>query len=414
MQSLAALTGALVGDPRQYPLERRLFHAVSLLNAVTNFGGLPGLLLFDGVGVLFGLNLGIGLIFLGFYLAARLGGLFRGLYWPFVLTIWVFLFANMLFNAGTKGGAVWYLVPAVIIATALSGRPLDAAISAALFGGAAVAVLVIEQHWPALIRTYATPRDRLADVAGNLLFAILFSGGLVLLLIRTLNAERHRSEALLLNVLPREIADELRREGRVVPRHYDSATVLFTDFSGFTRIAESMNPSEVIARLDEVFQEFDRIVESHGLEKIKTIGDAYLAVGGVPCPSATHATDCARAALEMRACADRIRQRHVSEGREAWGIRIGLHSGPLAAGVVGIGKFAYDVWGDTVNTASRIESCGVAGEINLSADAHRLIADRFLCEPRGRVSAKGKGELDLYLLKDVREQPIELPQLRHL
>lgn len=402
MQILGDLTVALVGDPRRFPLERRLFHAVSLLNAVTNFGGLPGLLILDGAGILFGLNLGIGLVFLGFYLAARLGGLFRGLYWPFILTIWVFLFVNMLFNAGTTGGAVWYLVPAVIIATALSGRARDAVVAAALFGGAAVAMLVIEQRWPAWVRAYATPRDRLADVAGNLLFAILFSGGLVLLLVRTLNAERHRSEALLLNVLPREIADELRREGRVVPRHYDSATVLFSDFSGFTRIAESMNPSEVIERLDEVFQEFDRIVEAHGLEKIKTIGDAYLAVGGIPRPSASHATDCARAALEMRECAERIRQRHVTAGRYAWGIRIGIHSGPLAAGVVGIGKFAYDVWGDTVNTASRIESCGVVGEINLSAEAHRLLADRFVCEHRGQVTAKGKGELEMYLLKGVR------------
>jgi adenylate cyclase len=212
---------------------------------------------------------------------------------------------------------------------------------------------------------------------------------------------------LLLNVLPREIAAELKREGRVEPHHYDHATVLFTDFVGFTRIAESLTPAQLIARLDEAFQEFDRIVQTHRLEKIKTIGDAYLAVGGIPRENSTHALDCALAALELVRATERLRQRHEAAGEPAWSLRVGLHSGPLVAGVIGTEKFAYDVWGDTVNTASRLESSGIPGQINLSAATQQELAEFFECESRGRIEAKGKGELEMFLLRGLRPEFVE-------
>jgi len=395
---------ALIGDARQVSLNRRLFNSVSLLNAITNIGGIPSLLLLKNPGRLVALNLGTGLIFLGFYFSSRFGGRYRPLYWPFVLTILVFLSVNMLFNAGSSGGAVWYLIPALVIATALAPRAGDALVSAMLFSAAAMAILVIERRWPSLIEPYASEKDRLTDLAGNLVFALLFTGGLVLLLARTLNAERHRSDALLLNVLPREIADELKRNARVVPCHYDSATVLFSDFVGFTQVSELLTPSELIDQLDQVFQEFDAISQARGLEKIKTIGDAYLAVGGIPRSNATHAIDGALAALEMLHATERIRVAREKAGLPAWNVRLGLNTGPLVAGVVGTEKFAYDVWGDTVNTASRIESSGVPGQINLSAATFEQVQAFFDCEPRGRITTKGKGDLDMYLLKSIRPE----------
>ena len=405
--SAARLLALAIGDPHRFPLDHRLFNSVSLLNTVTNIGGLPSLWPLQNAGVLMALNLGTGLIFLGFYGLARFRGVYRPLYWPFVLTIATFLFANMVFNAGSAGGAVWYLVPALIIATALAPRTRDAVLAAVLFGSAAVGILIVEQRWPGWIRPYGSANERLADVAGNMLFAQWFSAGLVWLLARTLNAERHRSEVLLLNVLPREIAAELKREGRVEPHHYDHATVLFTDFVGFTRIAESLTPAQLIARLDEAFQEFDRIVQTHGLEKIKTIGDAYLAVGGIPRENPTHALDCALAALELVRATERLRLRHESTGEPAWSLRVGLHSGPLVAGVIGTEKFAYDVWGDTVNTASRLESSGIPGQINLSAATQQELAEFFECESRGRIEAKGKGELEMFLLRGLRPEFVE-------
>ncbi len=395
---------AVIGDDIHFTLEHRLFNTVSLLNAVTNIGGIAGLLVLQNAALLVALNLGIGVVFLGFYLFARFRGGFRALYWPFVLTILVFLFANILFNAGTMGGAAWYLIPAVIIATALAPRTVDAVVSTSLFAAAAVAILAIEQYRPSLILPYAAASDRILDVAPNLLFALLFSAGLVLLFAKSLNAERRRSDRLLLNVLPEEVADELKRNARVVPVHYESATVLFTDFVGFTQISATLSPEDLIARLDRAFQEFDRITQEHHVEKIKTIGDAYMAVGGIPRSNATHAVDCALAALELARETQRLKDEYEQAGDKAWSVRVGIHTGPIVAGVIGTEKFAYDVWGDTVNTASRLESSGVPGQINISDATHRLVADLFVCEHRGLVAAKGKGELEMYLLTGIRPE----------
>jgi hypothetical protein len=208
--------------------------------------------------------------------------------------------------AGSAGGAVWYLVPALVIATALAPSTWAALIAGGLFSGAAIGILLLERRWPELVRPYASEGDRFADLAGNLVFAVLFTGGLVLLLVRTLDAERHRSDALLLNVLPQEIADELKRNSRVVPRHHDSVTVLFSDFVGFTQSSERLTPDEVIRLLDEAFQEFDEITQAHGLEKIKTIGDAYMAAAGIPIPRSDHAELCADMALGMALSLSRL------------------------------------------------------------------------------------------------------------
>lgn len=189
---------------------------------------------------------------------------------------------------------------------------------------------------------------------------------------RALGTERDRSEKLLLNILPDTIASELKAAGRIEPVHYDSATVMFTDFQGFTQIAETLTARELVTELDRCFSYFDAVTARYNLEKLKTIGDSFMCVGGVPTPNHTHAVDAVLAALE-------------------------IHFGSLVAGVIGERKFAYDVWGDTVNTASRCESSGVAGRINISGATHELVKDFFACEHRGAVPAKHKGEIDIVL-----------------
>ena len=210
--------------------------------------------------------------------------------------------------------------------------------------------------------------------------------------------EQEKSEALLLNILPRDVAEELKRVGRVDPVFYPSASVLFTDFQDFTRIAASISPAELIRELDFYFTAFDAIIERHGLEKLKTIGDAYMCAGGLPTPSRTHGLDAVTAAWEIQAFMREVVAAKTAAGEPCWRLRIGIHTGPLMAGVIGHKKFAYDIWGDTVNLASRLESTGEAGRVNISATTHALVKDAFLCEHRGKIRAKNAAELDMFFV----------------
>jgi len=223
-------------------------------------------------------------------------------------------------------------------------------------------------------------------------------------LTKNLNQERAKSDSLLLNILPSSVAEELKANDSVSPRHYESASVLFTDFVGFTQIAEGMTPEELIAELDGCFSGFDAIARKHKLEKIKTIGDSYMAVGGVPAANSTHALDSVRAALEIQRFMTELAEKKKTLNRPCWQLRLGIHTGPLVAGVIGREKFAYDVWGDTVNTASRLESSGVAGRINISGATYEHVKDFFHCEYRGKISAKHKGEIDMYFVNAI--QPL--------
>lgn len=223
-------------------------------------------------------------------------------------------------------------------------------------------------------------------------------------LFRQVHEEREKSEKLLLNILPRDVAAELKEKGFAEPVQFDAVSVLFTDFQGFTKIAEFMSPNELIKELDACFVQFDKITERHRLEKLKTIGDSYMCAGGIPKSSATHAVDCVLAAMEIRDFMAQMRDIKKSLGEPYWELRLGIHSGPLIAGVIGERKFAYDVWGDTVNTASRMESSGTTGKINISGSTYELIKEYFFCEYRGKVSAKNKGEVDMYYVNGLKAE----------
>ncbi|TGL35416.1 adenylate/guanylate cyclase domain-containing protein [Leptospira koniambonensis] len=213
-----------------------------------------------------------------------------------------------------------------------------------------------------------------------------------------LSKEHAQSEKLLLNILPREVADELKEKGISKPRHFPSATVCFTDFEGFTKISESLEPGELVAELDRCFSYFDNLMDRYKLEKLKTIGDSYMFVGGIPNSSSTHAVDCVLAALEIQAFMNQMKEIKASQNLPYWQLRLGIHSGDLVAGVIGEKKFAYDVWSDTVNTASRCESSGATGKINVSSATYALIKDFFDCEYRGEIAAKHKGNIGMYFV----------------
>ena len=214
-----------------------------------------------------------------------------------------------------------------------------------------------------------------------------------------LTREKKRSEDLLLNILPSEVADELKDKGTAEARYFDHVTVMFTDFVNFTQASEQMNPQQLIDELHTCFKAFDEITGKYNIEKIKTIGDAYLAVCGLPVADPMHAQRVVQAALDIN---EFMRQRRQQLGDRTFEIRIGIHSGSVVAGIVGVIKFAYDIWGDAVNIAARMEQGGEAGRVNISQDTYELVKEQYQCTYRGDLSAKNKGELSMYFVDGVK------------
>ncbi|MEO8066948.1 MAG: adenylate/guanylate cyclase domain-containing protein [Flavobacteriales bacterium] len=246
-----------------------------------------------------------------------------------------------------------------------------------------------------------------------------------------------RSDELLLNILPEEVAEELKAKGHADAKHFDSVTILFTDFKGFTEASEKLSPQELVEELNTCFKAFDHIITARGIEKIKTIGDAYMCAGGLPDPKTSSPADVVHAALEMQSFMIARKIERDSQGLPAFEMRVGIHTGPVVAGIVGVKKFQYDIWGDTVNTASRMESSGEVGQVNISEATYALVKDvvvgsqlsvvgvgdgsatapkrfgagarttdnqqpttapAFTFTPRGKVQAKGKGGMEMYFV----------------
>ncbi len=214
-----------------------------------------------------------------------------------------------------------------------------------------------------------------------------------------IETERRRADELLTNILPEATAAELKKYNTVRPVRHDSVTVMFTDFKGFTKIAEQAPPEDLIDELDECFRMFDGIVEQFGLEKIKTIGDSYMCAGGLPTPNDTHPEQMVQAAVAMHLGLRALMTRKAAEGKPVFEMRIGIHTGPVVAGVVGSRKFAYDIWGDTVNTAARLEQGSEEGKINISAATYERIKHLYPCTFRGELPAKNKGTIPMYFVE---------------
>lgn len=212
----------------------------------------------------------------------------------------------------------------------------------------------------------------------------------------TIHAEKQVSENLLLNILPKYVAEELKHHGKVQAKLFENVTVLFTDFVNFTQMAERLSPDELIAELDTCFKAFDEIAGKYKIEKIKTVGDAYLAVSGLPLAVPQHADEIVNAALDIR---DYMIERKSKLNDDTFEIRIGVNTGKVIAGIVGVKKFSYDVWGDTVNTAARMEQTSESGKVNISKTTYELIRDKFNCQYRGEIDAKNKGKLYMYFVE---------------
>jgi class 3 adenylate cyclase len=221
---------------------------------------------------------------------------------------------------------------------------------------------------------------------------------------RQLNEEKNKTDALLLNILPAETAEELKTTGTSKARDFEKVTVLFTDFRNFSQACENLSAQELVEEIHYFYSAFDNIIARYGIEKIKTIGDSYMCAGGLQASRRSSATETVKAALEIRDFMLKEKTMREKAGKPVFEIRIGLHTGPVVAGIVGIKKFAYDIWGDTVNIASRMESSGEPGKVNISGDTYELVKDTFHCTHRGKIEAKNKGMIDMYFVEGLNQK----------
>lgn len=326
----------------------------------------------------------------------------------FTSFLYVYFFADLVFMGTGTGMDFYYLVGAALVVLFFGTERI---LLASAFGAAAVAFLIAVE--------VLVPRDAgllpATTLFGNFVATAITACTVLMVIVlyalreaaraeAAAEREHERSEALLVNILPATIAGRLKgRKEAVIADKYEEASILFADMVGFTARASDTAPDELVRFLNQVFTDFDRLVERHGLEKIKTTGDAYMVVSGVPLPRPDHAEALAQLALEIRDAAQDLRDPH---GRSV-PIRIGISSGPVVAGVVGTRKFFYDVWGDAVNVASRMETTGSVGKVQVSQETYERLKDDFVLEACGEIDVRGKGKMRTWFLVDGKERPSE-------
>jgi class 3 adenylate cyclase len=401
--SVAKILATLTGDPR-LSLEERLFSMISLVNGCVSVLGAPAMIGMPGGYWLAKLQLVAGVLMLLCYVLNRRFRMYRRLVWPLIAIVCGFLFLNVLGNADTMGGAHYYFSTAVVIGLALSTSKWQSALVVLVTLGTVGGLVALEYARPGWFIPHPDAIARWMDVAPNLLFSLALVGVFVLLLNGSLKMERQRSDKLLAAMLPTQVIEELRHEGRAKPRLVEQGTVLFADITNFTSSTAELSPRRVLAALDEIFTAIDGIIAANQLEKIKTIGDAYMAVGGVTCEKPGHTARSLVAALQIQAWMDAWHQKQSNPHLASWRLRVGIHCGPLVAGVIGESRPAFDVWGDTVNVASRHESASEPGRINISAEVAEVIDGLFEIEYRGQIPIKDKPDAELYFVTKLHER----------
>ena len=393
----------LIGDRLYFSLEERIFHGFILLcsiNAIVfliqnyfmNFKLLSALCAFT-----------LFVVFI-FYYYSRYKYKYDQILF-FSLTVILFIVCVFwLLNGGSIGASQYFLITNSSLEFLLLRGFKRNILLFLLFTNIIliICLFLIEYLFPNLIIQYPDRMTRFLDISIGLLVALVLNFLFLSFFTESYDDEKSKSERLLLNILPTNIAEELKTKGSVEPCYFESVTIMFTDFKGFTKIAESVQPKELIDQLDECFSYFDSLIDKYNLEKLKTIGDSYMCAGGIPIKNSTHPIDCVLAALEIQNFMKKMKHDKEQMNLPYWELRLGIHTGHLIAGVIGKKKFAYDIWGDTVNIASRMESSGIVDSINISKTTFELIEEFFECEYRGKIFAKGKGELDMYLVNGIR------------
>jgi adenylate cyclase len=324
------------------------------------------------------------------------------LFAPLITALFIVVWVTQLIETALFGG-LWPSGVVVIFGLAFAlGSMIAVGLKAAMWWFVAFVASVV---YAAVIPNWVDPIYELPDPTGDAAFNLIAIGILTVAVLAYFVRQRDRFQArsddLLHNILPDEIADRLKDGRTMIADDFPAASVLFADVVGFTPMSALMSPAELVGLLDEIFTSFDGFVAELGLEKIKTVGDAYMVAAGVPRPRPDHAHAIAELALRIR---DHIETDEIRGHRLS--VRIGINSGPVTAGIIGSHKFSYDLWGDTVNVASRMESGGVPGSIQASEATYELIKDEYACEPRGVIPVKGRGDMETYLLISRRDASV--------
>ena len=383
----------ICGHPRDFTVEHQVLNWLTFFGIfMYAFSGVENTLLgISPTWILFAVS---GALLGGYYLVRVRRSLVR----PFgIVVLGGWLLASIpawLSSDGIGGSTPLFMILAVTGLTIFLGWARWLVVGLVVVQFAALTGLQIVD--PQLITPYASTTTKYVDIAFSFGVVVLYEIGYIAILTYNMNQRRRQADELLLNILPRSIAEQLKyAPNQIIAQRVPQASVLFADLADFTPLSAGMTASELVELLDEVFSQFDILVEQRGLEKIKTIGDCYMVAAGVPQPRDDHAGVLADLALEMQ---EYVHQREI-KGKELT-FRIGINSGPLIAGVIGRKIFIYDLWGDTVNTASRMESHGVNGRIQVTEATYQLVQGEFSCEPRGMIPIKGKGEMPVWFVVD--------------
>jgi adenylate cyclase len=390
---LAKLLTNIIGSSRVFSLEQRIHNTISIVIGVLSFPMLI-LLTFLDLRLLHILSiLFCGFVNLAFYYLSR----FRRRTFALVplLVLLITLSIIWIYGYGLNGFVHLFLL-GLAVPTAILLRGIQRTLGLLLIVATVLSLTLYDINHSDQFLVFDTPSQKYVDFGVNFVMLFVILSLVTTTVLNSLDEERSKSDGLLLNILPAQIAFELKEYGSSKPKRYDSVTVVFSDFVGFSRTCQNLSAEEILQELDVCFSAFDNVTERYSLHRLKTIGDSYMLVGGMPAENANHPASCTHAALEMAEFVHARKAHFDSLAKPYWDIRVGVHTGPVVAGVIGKQKFAYDIWGETVNMASRMESHSLPGRVNISHATYEQVRDKFNCEFRGVQEIKKLDSVQMY------------------